>query len=353
VKLGLIGLPKSGKTTLFNALTNSNVSVGAYTKAEPNIAVAKVGDERVDRLSSMYKPKKTIHATIEFLDVAGVNAEGARDESSWGELLKIIRNADALAIVLRNFENEILGPLDPAGELRRIDDELLLSDLITVERRLEKIEASIKKGQKTPALLAEEKVLRRIHGHLNESKPIRELTFNTEEDNAIRGFQFLTAKPAIAIVNSSESGYGKNAELLKRLETVHRAIEFAGSFEMELSRLGADEALMFMEDMGIKESARDRLTKLAYETLGYICFFTVGEDEVRAWTIRRGATAVEAAGTIHSDLARGFIAAECFTYSDLIESGSEKAIKEKGKLRIEGKEYVVRDGDILNIRFNV
>jgi ribosome-binding ATPase len=355
VKIGLLGLPKSGKTTLFNALTKSHAKTDSFgTKVEPNIAIVEVADERVDRLSAMYKPKKTVRATMEVVDVVGVEQGAAKDDKSpWADVVKVIRNADALALVLRNFDSELSGPPDPAKEFGQMEEEFLLSDMIMVETRLERIEAGAKKGQMTPAVKTEEKVLKRMHEQLNASKPLRELTLDKDEENATKGFQFLTLKSVLAIVNSDEGRLGKNPALLAEIGKTARVIEFAGSFEMELSRLDAADAQAFMQDMGITESARDRLTKLAYETIGYISFFTVGEDEVRAWNITRGQTAVEAAGTIHTDLARGFIAAECFTYEDLKACGSEKAIKEKGKFRLEGKEYAVKDGDILNIRFNV
>jgi len=354
MKIGLIGMPKSGKTTLFNALTKSEISTTAFAKAEPNIAIVKVLDGRITKLSAMYQPKKTIYASCEFVDFVGVAKEDEKADAFSGDMMKLIRNVDALAIVVRGFDSDVLGATaDPKKELAAITDELLLSDLMTTEKRLERIAAGMKKGQKTDLLLAEEKVLKRILDHLNAGKPIRELAFTAEEEAAIRGFQFLTKKPAIAVLNSSETAYGKNDALLAEFRARYRAIEFAGAFEMELSRLSEEEAKVFMADMGITESARDRLIALAYETLGYISFFTVGPDEVRAWNIKRGDTALLAAGAIHTDLARGFIAAECFSFDDLMACGSEKAIKEKGRFRLEGKEYVVKDGEILNIRFNV
>jgi ribosome-binding ATPase len=356
MKIGLFGLPKSGKTTLFNALTKSQAQIAAYSqfKMEPNIAIVKVADPRVTKLSGMFQPKKTTHATVEFVDFAGI-AEGAiKQESFPPELMKQIRNMDALAVVVRGFPDELETEPDPMKDLRAIDEEFLLTDLMIVEKRLERIEASMKRGQKTDALVLEEKTLRKILDSLNQSLPVRGLSFDDKEENVIRGFQFLTKKPVIAILNSDESSFGKSPELIKELKSVHTAVEFAGNFEMELSRLSDEnEVKAFMEDMGIRESACDLLTAVAYEALGLISFFTVGPDEVRAWTIRNGSTTVEAASAIHTDLARGFIAAECYAYDELIEFGSEKAIKDKGKFRLEGKEYIVKDGDILSIRFNV
>jgi len=356
VKIGIIGLQNSGKTTVFNALTGSQAQVTNYStaKAEPNLATINVADERIDALSKMYNPKKTIYATIEVMDFVGVTKGSSQEGAFSGEYMRLIKTTDALAIVLRNFENEMGEAPNPVEDLGIIDEELLLSDLILVEKRLEKIEQGFKRGQKTPALAAEEKVLRKMHEVLNEMKPIHTMDLNEDEEKIVRGYQLLTQKPSVVIVNSSESNYGQNKEIIEHIEKAHSCIEFAGTFEMELSQLeDAEEKAMFMGDMGIEVSARDRLTRAAYEAMGYISFFTVGEDEVRAWNIVRNDTAIKAAGTIHTDLARGFIRAECFSYDALIDCGSEKGVKEKGQFRLEGKEYVVQDGDILNIRFNV
>lgn len=355
MKLGLTGLPKSGKTTLFNAVTKSEAPVSAYAtgKTEPNMATVKVEDERIKKLSDLYTPKKTTFATVEFVDFVGVMRDETRGETFSSDMLRLMKTVDALALVIRNFESELEGEPQPLDDLSAISEELILSDLIITEKRLERIEASFKKGQKTDALVVEQRVLQKILEQLNATAPIREMDLDEDELAAIRGFQFLSAKPAIAVLNSDESRFGKSDSVLAEMAKSYRSIEFAGSFEMELSRLEESEAREFMADIGITESARDRLIALAYDTLGYISFFTVGEDEVRAWNITRGDTAVEAAGAIHSDLARGFIAAECFPYHDLIELGSEKAVKDKGKFRLEGKTYVVNDGDILSIRFNV
>ena len=357
MKIGLFGLPKTGKTTLFNALTKSKAQVADYTvaKAEPNIAIVKVGDPRVTRLSEMYKPKKTTYATIEFVDFVGVSEGAIKDEDAFPPaLMKLIRSVDALALVARAFPSDLGGETGPLRDIRTIDEELLLCDLVVSEKRLEKIRAGYQRGQKSDALLFEEKVLAKIVEQLNKSLPVRDLSFDEKEETVIRGFQFLTKKPTIAVINSDESSFGTHKSVLEELGKVHKAVEFAGSFEMELSRLeDPNETKMFMEDMGIKESARDLLTAAAYETMGYISFFTVGADEVRAWNIHRGSSAVAAAAAIHTDLARGFIAAECFSYANLLECGSEKAIKDKGRFRLEGKDYIVKDGDILSIRFNV
>jgi len=355
MKIGFIGLPKAGKTTLFNALTDSSAAVSAYAtgRVGPNLASVKVGDERVAALSAIYRPKRIVYPAIDIVDVAGVAEGDARSDAFSGDLMKLVRSVDALAIVLRGFGSDFLGDPAPLADLKTIEDELLIADLIVAEKRLERIEAAAKKGQATPALRAEEKVLRLIVEALNAGRPIRDLDFDGDAETLIRGFQFLTKKQALVILNSHEALFGRNGAVLEEICARYRAVEFAGEFERELSRLDEQSARAFMEDLGIRESARDRLTALAYDALGYISFFTVGEDEVRAWNVRRDATAVEAAAAIHSDLARGFIAAECFRYEDLVAWGSEKAVKEKGRFLVAGKDYSVKDGDILSIRFNV
>ncbi len=354
MKLGLFGLPKSGKTTLFNALAGADAPLASYSaKVEPNIAVVKVLDPRVDHLSSMYNPKKTIYASIELVDVAGITEEMIRQEAFSGELMRIIRNVDALAIVLRGFPDETGSAPDPEKEAQKIGEELLLADMIIVEKRLEKIREGRNKGKKGEQNPLEEPLLQRIVDRLNDNLPLRDLEFTQVELQIIKGFQLFSLKPSLLILNTDENRYLKDKQLLERLCSRFRTVEFAGNFEMELSRLSPEEARLFMDDMGIAESARSTLSRSAFDILGYISFFTVGPDEVRAWNIRKGSTAVTAAGSIHSDLARGFIAAECFSYEDLRELGSEKAVKEQGKFHLVGKDYLVQDGDILNIRFNV
>jgi len=356
MKIGLIGLSNSGKTTIFNALTKSEVPVSTYTnaKAKPNLAVVPVVDERVSYLSKMYKPKKTTYATVEITDFGGITEDPAGNGVFSSSSMGLIKNTDAVALVVRNFHDDLMETPTPLHDLEQINAELLLSDLVITEKRLERIEWCYKRGQKTNTLLLEEKALQKILEQLNNNHPARDLELAEDEEKSIRGFQFLTRKPLMVILNSDETNFGKNQDLLSEITTRYKAIEFVGNFEMELSRLTDNkEVEIFMKDMGIRESARDRLTRLAYEILGYLSFFTVGSDEVRAWNIYKGMTAVEAAGIIHTDLAHGFIRAECFSYDDLMECGSERKIREKGLFRLEGKDYIVRDGDILAIRFNV
>ena len=359
MNIGLVGLPKSGKTTIYNALTGESAEVSAYQagRVEPNRSIVQVEDGRVDRLSQMYNPKKTIYAQLELVDFAGLSAGAEGGEIFTGEALAAVKTSDALAVVLRNFSSEEVesqrGAAAPADELETIVSEFLLSDQILVERRLAKVREDIKKGKKDADLPAEEKLLSKVLQHLEDGKPVRELSLNPEEIKQLSGYQFLTAKPYFAVLNSDETQYGSSGPTIEKIEQFCPVVEFAGAFEMELSQLDPDDASVFMQDMGIEGSARARLSTFAYAILGYMSFFTVGEDEVRAWTIRSGDTAVVAAGVIHSDLARGFIRAECFAYADLISYGSEKGLKEKGLIRLEGKTYLVQDGDILNIRFSV
>ncbi|HVP91317.1 MAG TPA: DUF933 domain-containing protein [Terriglobales bacterium] len=355
MKIGFIGLPKSGKTTLFNTLTGSSAAVSAYSSGRvgPNVASVKVADKRVAELSAIYRPKRTVYPTIDIADFAGVSEGDARSDAFSGDLMKLVRTCDAVAIVLRGFGTDLQGQPAPLADLKAIEDELLIADLIVAEKRLERIAAGLKKGAATPALRAEEKMLGRVVEALNAGRPVRDLELDAEGETLIRCFQFLTKKQALVILNSHEALYGKNGAVLEAIAARYRAVEFAGEFEMELSRLDEESARAFMDDLGIAASARDRLTALAYDALGYISFFTVGEDEVRAWNIRRDATAVEAAAAIHSDLARGFIAAECFRSEDIVAWGSEKAVKEKGRFLLAGKDYSVKDGDVLSIRFNV
>ncbi len=356
MELGLIGLPNSGKTTVFNAITRADVAVSGYSdrRAEPNVAIVDVGDPRVDRLVEVYDPKKTVYATVTLIDFAGVaRDESAGDELFTAETMGRVKNVDALAVVVRNFADPSQGDPDPAGDVDKLDDELLLADLIVTERRLERIAEAEKKGIATHEIKLQGKALRRVHEQLEAGGAIRDVELTKDETAAIKGFQFLTQKPVLVIVNSSEATFGQSDQVVARIADKHRVVEFAGSFEMELTQLDEEEALAFREDMGIESSALARLTQLAHEAVGYISFFTVGPKEVHAWNVRRGDDAVAAAGAIHTDLARGFIRAERFTYEEIIEHGSEKALKELGLIRLEGKDYIVQDGDILLIRFSV
>ena len=358
MNIALIGLPKSGKTTIFNALTGSNASTDKYAPAATaaNIGVVQVPDERVTKLSELYHPKKTIYATIEYRDYPGIFS--AHSENPENSLYADIKVNEGFVLVLRAFADEELDGLFAAGEplaqLGAFEDEMILSDLIVAEKRLEKIELGYKRGVKTSAVQFEEKILRQVCEHLQSGKALRNLELHAEEEKALRGFRFFSQKPMLVLINCFEDDFHKLDSLKAQIEARGFATEvISGRFEEELSKLDEEETALFMEDMGISESIRDRFTHLCYRMLGYLSFFTVGEDEVRAWTIEQGDNAVTAAGKIHSDLARGFIRAETFKYDDLMAHGSEKVLREKGLFRLEGKEYLVKDGDIINIRFSV
>ncbi|MBN1698998.1 MAG: redox-regulated ATPase YchF [Spirochaetales bacterium] len=359
MRIGLIGLEKSGKTTIYNALTKREMNTDLFggQQDEPNIAVIDVLDPRIEVLSMMYEPKKTVYATIEVIDFAGVTSGSGKTGLFTPVAMNMIKQSDALALVVRNFRDEAVtgafGPPSPLDDIGTVMTELVLSDLVIAERRLERIESEYKKGKKTPELQSEEKTVRKVYEALITGSSVRNISLTAEELKRLSGFQFLSIKPILVILNSDEDNYGKNSSLLASIHETYEAVEFAGKFEMELGHLDAGEAGAFMEDIGITESARARLTTAAFDILGCISFFTVGKDEVRAWTIHKSDNAAAAAGAIHSDLARGFIRAECFTFDDITSCGSEKGVKEKGLLRLEGKNYLVQDGDILSIRYSV
>lgn len=359
MRIGLIGFQNSGKTTVFNALTGLNRETVPYSDphTEPGMALFDVRDPRIVRLSKMYKPKKTIHAQIECVDFAGFSQGDARNGAFSSAALSDIRSVDALAPVIRNFSDEIVdstqGPANPQDSAEHILTELILADLVVIENRLEKIELSYKRGVKDATVLKEEKLLHRFRETLEDQRLLSSLTIADDDLRLVRGFSFLTLKPVLFVLNSGEDRFGNDFPFDKDFLAQQNVIEFCGTFEMELAAMSDAESAEFMEDFGLVESARDRLAHAAYQLLGFISFFTVGEDEVRAWTIRKGDNALTAAGRIHSDLARGFIRAECFHYDELISAGSEKGVRENGKFRLEGKDYMVKDGDILHIRFNV
>jgi len=350
LNIGLIGVPKSGKTTVFNALTGKEIDTTTYSgnETEPNLAVVEVSDPRIDALAAIYSPERTIYATVELVDFPGVSSsnDGAFGSSALGR----IRNCDALAIVLRNFSDAgidaELGVADPKSELGVVYSELLLADQIAAEKRLQTLSDNRRKGRSSE-YPREAKILESLVAGLDEGKPVSGIDLDADAARIVSGFQFLTSKPAFGVVNSGDEQFGSgfNGEL--------PTIEFAGRLEAELAVMTPDDAALFLSDAGIAESARARLTTFAYQMLGYVSFFTVGDDEVRAWSIRKGSNAVAAAGAIHSDLARGFIRAEVFRCEDILEHESEAALKRLGKVRLEGKEYIVDDGDVISVRFSV
>lgn len=363
MKLGIIGLPNSGKTTLFNVLTGRQVQTGTFTPAgaEPNIGVVKVPDERLDKLAEMFRPKKVTPATIEYIDIAGLRHEGGVKGELGKELLLHIRNVDALIHVVRTFQNDKVPPaggdINPERDISTVNLELILLDLDIVEKRIERVEINIKKkGEKEG--IAELQLLTKLKQNLEAGLPIRQLELSEDEKKLIKGFQFLTAKPMLIVLNIGEEEL-KFPERYRNLKEKYQnldipVIELCAEIESQISQLQDKETeKAFMEDLGIKESGLTRLIRVSYELLGLISFLTVGKEEVRAWTIRKGTKAQQAAGVIHSDMERGFIRAEVVSYEDLIKSGSLAAARNKGLLRLEGKDYIVQDGDILEIRFNI
>lgn len=358
MKIAIIGLQSSGKSTVFNILTESNIETGLYTgKSAPNIAVVKVPDERIEKLTDIFKPKKKTNAEIVFEDYVGIQKEtGKKKESLFSEDVK---QADALVHVCRVFEDESVahsgGDIDPLGDAETLELELIMSDLILVENKLERLKKDLSK-KKNPEVLLEHEIMEKLKTTLEAEKPIRQVALTDEEKKVIRGYCFLSQKPMILLANIGEDQL-RNPPI-QELKTFaeDKGLHFqvlCGKVEMEISQMDEEEQLVFLEEYGIKERARDVFIQLAYETLGLISFFTVGEDEVRAWTVNRGAPAPEAAGVIHTDLQRGFIRAETVSYDDFMSVGSLVKAKEKGLLRQEGKAYIVKDGDIINIKFNV
>jgi len=354
MKLGIIGLPQSGKTTIFNAVTRGNAPTTASAgRIEVHTAVVDVPDPRVDRLSAMFKPKKTIYAKVTYADIAGLESGLAKSGIS-GNLLNQLTQMDGLIHVVRCFADENVphpsGSVDPVRDAAAMEGELLLNDLIAVERKLERLVEERKKGGTDKVLNERQTALfTRLHEILSAEKPLRGTPISDEEEKYLSGFGLLTRKPLLVLLNLGE---GQSAPELKG-STSSPVVALQGKLEMEISQLPPDDAAVFMQEYGIQELSLNRMIKISYDLLNQQSFFTVGEDEVRAWTTRRAATAVEAAGEIHTDLQKGFVRAEVVACQDLLELGSMAESKAKGKLRLEGKEYVVKDGDIVHIRFNV
>jgi ribosome-binding ATPase len=356
MRLGIFGLPQSGKTTLFNALTRGHVPTGAVSgKIEVHTAVVDVPDPRVDRLSEMFQPKKTTYAKVTYSDIAGLDGSAGKTGIS-GMLLNQLTQMDGFIHVLRTFENDNVphtsGSIDPQRDLETMDMEFILNDQISVERKLERLADERRKGggRDKGAIDREIDLFQRLHAVLLEEKPLRDLHLSEEEDKSLSGFGFLSRKPVLVVMNLSE---GQEAPQIDYPHERSLVVPLQGRLEMDISQLPPDEMAMFLEEYDIEEPSLNRMIRLSYDLLGLLSFFTVGPDEVRAWTVQRGALAPTAAGEIHTDLQKGFIRAEVIHYDDLMALGSMNEAKAKGKLRLEGKEYVVKDGDILNIRFHV
>jgi ribosome-binding ATPase len=366
VQTAIVGLAGSGKTTVFNTLTRGHAETGAYGGVTLNVGVVKVPDERLDRLAEMFQPKKIVHADITYVDLPAppASTEGhVGTEDLPADHLARLRDSDALLHVVRAFDDPShphpAGSVDPARDLEALDLEFTLADLAMAERRLERLKGSGRHGTaaEREAAEREEVVLRRIHEGLQAGSPIRDLGLDADEAKAVRGFRFLTEKPVLVLLNVGEGDVAGEAALVERIGADYRHQRtlidaLSAKIEMELGELEPDEAMAFMEELGITESSLDRVIALSYRLLGLVSFLTAGPDEVRAWPITDGSTAVDAAGAIHTDLAKGFIRAETVAYEDLIRLGSMVEAKKAGRLRSEGKTYRVKDGDVLEILFS-
>lgn len=359
---GIVGLPMVGKTTFFNLLTNANVETSTFYsgKTGTNVNMATVPDERVDFLSQMFHPKKTTCAQIEIIDVPGLVKGSSEGKGTGNEFLSTVRDADALVHILRAFENKdvlhVDNTIDIIRDLETVSMELLFADLQLIETRLSRINSGKKKKLENPL---EEVTLLKIRDVLENEQPVSIIDFSDEEREAIKHITFLTDKPMLIVVNLDEKQFSSG--IYHQKEELHKygkennliIMEICAQVEAEISQLDETDKQVFMEDLGISEPGINRLAKAVYELLGLISFLTAGEDEVKAWTITKGLNAKKAAGKIHSDIERGFIRAEVVAFSDLKNTGSMAKAREQGLFRLEGKEYIVQDGDIINFRFNV
>ncbi|MGD0573494.1 MAG: DUF933 domain-containing protein [Sedimentisphaerales bacterium] len=346
MKVALLGLMQSGKSTLFSAISGKAMLPAGTTNIEQ--AVIASPDERIEWLTNLYKPKKTVHATIECLDVPGLNFADDHGRAAAKRLIDQIRIVDMIALVIGAYEDSA----NPAKDLIDLRTELLLTDLALVTTRIEKLEKDAHKPSKTQAHdKAELELHKKLQAAIESEKPISSVVTNDAELEMVRALGFLTLKPMVVAVNISEGGEEQKLQIPGDASTP--IISVCAKLEYELSQLDAESKKQFMSDLGITESAAGKFVHACFKTLGLISFLTVGPDEVRAWPIKQGTTALDAAGKIHSDIKRGFIRAETFAYSDIKQLGDEKAVKAAGKFRLEGKEYLVRDGDIINFRFNV
>ena len=358
MRLGIIGLPNSGKTTIFNALTGQNLDTTAVSSGqfETHTAVVSVPDPRLDQLSAMYNPKKTTHATITYVDIGGLD-KGISEGGLKGQFRNELSQVDGFVHVVRTFPDDTVPhphiTIDAARDLEILDTEFLLDDLVTVERRLEKLADEIRiKGKKLEAQYSDEiTLLERLKAQLEAEQPLRDLALAPDEIKPLRGFGFLTLKPVLVVINMGDEAMKIDMDYPHHSSHI---VSLQGKLEAEIAQLDdPDDVEMFMSEYGITELSAARVIRLSYELMAIQSFFTVGEDECRAWSLRIGATAPEAAGTIHTDLQKGFIRAEVMNCLDLIEAGSEAAVKQAGKMHLEGKEYVVQDGDVVHVRFNV
>ncbi len=366
MQIAIVGLARSGKTTVFNSLTRGDAATGGFGGLTVNTGVVKVPDERLTRLTLLFKPRKEVPADVTYVDLpaAATAAEGEPHADIPADQLARLRNADALLHVVRAFANDAVAhPLlrvDPARDVEQLELEFTLADLGVVEKRLEKLGQSGRHGTaaEKEANEREQAVLEKVLPALTAGRPIRDVGLAEDEALRIRGFRFLTEKPVLVLLNVGESDLDRAevmaAELAATIEHAQtEVVQLSARIEMEIGELDDEEAQVFRDDLGLEGSSLERLIRASYTLLGLISFFTAGEDETRAWTVARGATAVDAAGTIHTDLARGFIRAEVIGWEELLSLGSMAEAKRQGKLRSEGKSYLVQDGDVIEVLFNV
>lgn len=360
-KCGIVGLPNVGKSTLFNALTKAGIDAANYPfcTIEPNVGVVPVPDPRLDCIAEIINPKQIIPTTMNFVDIAGLVAGASKGEGLGNQFLANIRETDAIAHVVRCFEDDdithVAGAVDPARDIETIETELALSDLDSVAKQIQKTQKNAKSGNKEAK--AELALLEKLHAHLNELKPARTFEVNDDEKAFMKSLFLLTNKPVLYIANTDENGPEGNAyvEKVQAIASKEGAmvVPICAAIESEIAELDEADKAEFLAEMGMSEAGLDRVIRAGHDLLGLHTYFTAGVKEVRAWTIRHGATAPQAAGVIHSDFEKGFIRAEVIAYEDFIQFKGEQGAKEAGKLRVEGKDYIAKDGDIMHFRFNV
>lgn len=355
MRLGIIGLPQSGKTTIFNALTRGDQPVTTSGgRFEVHTAIVDVPDQRLEALSALFKPEKTIHAKVTYADIAGL--DGSTSGGISGALLNQLTQMDGLLNVVRCFENlnvpHPAGSIDPVRDITTMDNELLLNDMITVERKIERLQEERRKGggREKAQIERELALFKRLQLQLSNERPLRDLTFSADDDLIMSGFGFLTRKPLLVVLNLGE---GQPEPEIVNPHQQSAVVALQGKLEMEIAQFSPEEAQIFLQEYGIAEPSLNRVIKMSYDLLGLLSFFTVGQDEVRAWTVKCNSNAYEAAGVIHTDLQKGFIRGEVIPWDELIALGGLSEARQKGKLRIEGKDYILKDGEIMHVRFNI